>query len=319
MTREYGGYLPFELPKGKEYFDYDESQMQKYNSGKTAILFAIKQSKAKRIWVPTYLCPGVKRTIIDTGLEVKYYNVGFELEPIGLELVKGDALFLVNYFGVKKQKVEQYFDKDVTIIIDNSHSFFEEAVFHKQVYNVYSCKKFFGVPDGAYLIGDTVEVVDLDEMDSLQNCDYLLGSLIEGTNRWYARKKEVDLEIKAAPKKMSSIAQRVLESIDYKYVIQRRKENYQMYCNEFGAVNKIKVERDAIPYVYPLNVGVNIKKQLVEKKIYVSTLWSDTLEEEFYGTDEYKLSDETIFLPVDQRYDAEDIRYIIDSVNEVLK
>ena len=62
---------------------------------------------------------------------------------------------------------------------------------------------------------------------------------------------------------------------------------------------------------------MDIRKRLIENKIFVPTLWADTLEDEYVGTDEYLLSKNTLFLPVDQRYDEEDIKYIIDIVRRI--
>ncbi|MBR2402442.1 MAG: hypothetical protein IKB01_06725, partial [Lachnospiraceae bacterium] len=77
-------------------------------------------------------------------------------------------------------------------------------------------------------------------------------------------------------------------------------------------------EGESIPYIYPLNVGKNIKKELVEEKIYVPTLWGHIAENGDKNSWEYELAENTIFLPLDQRYGMDDITYIINCVKEKL-
>ena len=118
---------------------------------------------------------------------------------------------------------------------------------------------------------------------------------------------------------MSILAQRILMSIDYDAVKYRRHENFSLYEEAFATSNILTCEKESSPYMYPLNIGKNIKKQLVEQKIYVPTLWDSTLKEQFKEKFEYRLADETIFLPVDQRYEKNDIQYIIEVIFDILK
>lgn len=58
-----------------------------------------------------------------------------------------------------------------------------------------------------------------------------------------------------------------MQSIDYESVKQRRRMNAQVYEERFRKINRISVEPESIPYIYPLNIGKNIKKELIENKI----------------------------------------------------
>jgi hypothetical protein len=78
---------------------------------------------------------------------------------------------------------------------------------------------------------------------------------------------------------ISIFSHKLLSLIDYKRIKKIRKKNFKIYQKAFKSINSIKCEPNSIPYVYPLNVGKNIKKELVEKKIYVPTLWNMDTEE----------------------------------------
>ena len=68
------------------------------------------------------------------------------------------------------------------MIIDNCHSFFEKPIMEKRFFNVYSCKKFFRVPDGAYLIGEDIAVRNTKEVYADEKAGYLIECLEHGTN-----------------------------------------------------------------------------------------------------------------------------------------
>ncbi len=317
--KEYGGYLPFELRKGKEYYSYPKEKMQRYNSAKTAIYYACQQFSPKTLWAPQYLCPNVKKTLQEVCGSIQYYNIDKELKPIDVNPQEGDVVFLVNYFGVMVQDYDAYLDENICVILDNSHDFYQEPVMKKGLLNVYSCKKFFGVPDGGYLIGEEVKDYQLEQGLSGARCDYLLGSYEQGTNAWYARKKEMDKLGYCEKCHMSEVTCGILKSIVYDEVRRQREKNYELYQSAFGMKNQIPCRNGAVPYMYPLNAGKDIRKELVEKKIYVPLIWEDTLDDKFLGTWEYDVSKNTLFLPLDQRYDEADIRYIISQVEGLLR
>ena len=319
--REYGGFLPLELNKGKEYYQYANTQMQRFNCAKAAVDNVLGYIDTYKIYVPYYLCPNVCKEIEHHNIEVCYYYINNNLLPELLPDEQGICIYLVNYFGVMDKAIAEYarnFEK-AWVIIDNCHSFFEKPIMGKRFFNVYSCKKFFGVPDGAYLIGEDIAVGDTKEVYADEKAGYLLECLEHGTNYCYARKKNVDHAIAEKYEGMSVLAQRILMSIDYDAVKYRRHENFYLYEEAFATSNILTCEKESTPYMYPLNVGKNIKKQLVDQKIYVPTLWDSTLKEQFKEKLEYRLADETIFLPVDQRYEKNDIQYIIEVIFNILK
>ena len=53
---------------------------------------------------------------------------------------------------------------------------------------------------------------------------------------------------------------------------------------------------------------------MIDRKIYVPAIWRELVCQDFYGTIEYEMSEKGVFLPVDQRYDIEDMEYIADIV-----
>ena len=67
------------------------------------------------------------------------------------------------------------------------------------------------------------------------------------------------------------------------------------------------------PFAYPYYVenGIETRKKLAEKKIYIPTLWPNVLIEKHGDTIEYDYAANILPLPCDQRYGLDDMEYIV--------
>jgi hypothetical protein len=62
---------------------------------------------------------------------------------------------------------------------------------------------------------------------------------------------------------------------------------------------------------------VEIRKKLAEKRIYIATLWPDVLVNTLKGSIEYDYVLNILPLPCDQRYNLNDINYMIDALMRI--
>lgn len=318
---EYGGFLPLELNDGIEYYQSYEENIIRFNCAKAAIAYVLEHSDIELIYVPYYLCPNVCNEIESHGIQVEYYHIDNNLLPTKFVDKENYGIYLVDYFGIMDEKITSVAMEieKAKVIVDNSHAFFHQPILKNNIYNIYSCKKFFGVPDGAYLIAKNCCHKKIEFTYSGENALYLLECVEHGTNYCYERKKTVDQFLAQNYGGMSILAYNLLKSIDYENVKMKRHSNFLQYEKEFHHVNRLASDQNSVPYVYPLNIGKNIKKELISRKIYVSTLWGHLLNKKFEKSLEYNLSDQTLCLPVDQRYNKEDINFIIATINDIIK
>lgn len=318
--KEYGGFLPLELNLGgKLPYYHDYLNILSFNTIKAALPLISKVLESEKILVPYYLCPKVIRELENCFHSVEFYYLNDTLLPQTRDM-NGKIIYLVNYFGIMDKAVHNYVvnNPETTFLIDNAHSFYNKPILRKNVFNLYSCKKFFGVPDGGYLISER-KIDQIYKMSvSSHISSYLIQSLEEGTNSCYQEKKAVDEYINNNFSGISVFTEELLCRIDYEAIKNIRKNNFCIYQNQFDKINQIKSEEDSIPYIYPLNVGKNIKDKLIKEKIYVPTLWSPCLDKQFDNRLEQKLAADTLFLPLDQRYDERDIKYISEKVKVLL-
>ena len=146
MMEEYGGYLPFEFKDGNEY--YQGEDVVALNCARNAIVYAVRDAQYSRLWIPFYMCGSVKQTLERYHIPYAVYHMNEKLEPVDVCMDSGDGILYPHFFGVfTKEKIDAVIQRYQRVILDNTQAFFAKP--DDRVYNVYSCRKFFGVSDGA--------------------------------------------------------------------------------------------------------------------------------------------------------------------------
>ena len=164
--KEYGGYIQLDNFTGQEY--YHGPQILALNSGRTALRFLIRAREIKNLLIPSFCCDTVREACEAEGISWEYYATGPDLRPklagIGEIRSAGNErddgrdnfphpdqwLYLVNLYGIltdeEIQTIHRHYPQ---MIADYTHAFFQRPL--PDVDTLYSCRKFFGVADGAYV------------------------------------------------------------------------------------------------------------------------------------------------------------------------
>ena len=330
-NKEYGGFLPLELNQESEYYNDDMYNLIRFNSIKAAIRYTIRKLNLSTIYIPVYYCQSTAKAIADE-CNVKFYHVDEQLIPFNLPSDKSNiALLLVDYFGIRKGTIKNIAKKykSASIFLDLAHDFFSKPVVMENVYNFYSAKKFFGVPDGAYLIAKNIEKKEILNHILSYSCNYnqfLFKSYEEGTNAAYKQKKESDKYIAQNPSYMSSLAAGILRNVNYEFVMNRRRTNFITLHKTLNTINNLEIIKgddeencNYSVYHYPLMLGNsdianNVRKALINERIYSPILWNGNFIDKYGNDTEYHLGDKIIFIPIDQRYEAKDMEYITERI-----
>ncbi len=314
MNKSYGGYLPIELRKGADYFS--SMPAKRFNCANAAIDYILDRIDVQTIYVPLYMCPNICENLNSKDIQVVYYHIGEDLLPRDDFAIKDACVYITDYFGIMGKKTDDLINvlSNKFVIADFCHAFYHKPILRDNVYNIYSARKFFGVPDGAYLINNSI-TSDYDEESHNYSSDYssyLLKSLEHGTNYSYKEKKDADLIIKQNKAEMSLLSRRIMDSIDYEDIKRIRANNAGLYDEAFKSINTLQMEAGSSPYMYPLNIGSDIRNFLIQEKVFTPTLWGQLLSDSYTETIESKLTANTVFLPVDQRYNSTDINKVIN-------
>lgn len=311
--KEIGGYFGMERFSGNEY----HPGLTALNSGRNALLYLLKARKIKKIYIPFFLCDSVSLMCDSYGYEYEYYHITKDFLPIFDKILQeGEYLYIVNFYGrIDNDKALELKKLYVNIILDNVQAFFQKPV--SGIDTIYSCRKFFGVPDGSYLSTDVLLGEELEQDVSKDRMTHILGRYELNASDYYSNFKENDYLFKQLPlKKMSALTHNLLRAIDYEAVKNRRNKNYAALEKMLGKVNILDYHFVDGAYAYPFYHpnGMEIKRKLAENKIYVATLWPNVLN--FTGCQQEKDYTENILpLPVDQRYDESDMEHIVRTLN----
>lgn len=306
-----GGYFELELSRGAE---YHQSAIA-LNTGRNAFEYILESKGYSKVYLPYYTCDVMLEPINKLDIDVDFYSIDVDFFPqFDFDKVNRDEVFVyTNYFGLCDHNVKNIALICSNLIIDNSQSFYSQPI--EGVDTFYSARKFFGVSDGAYLYTDKRIERDLEKDLSYTRFAHLLGRIDMSAEDFYLSFKENDKGFKNQDiKEMSSLTHRLLSSIDYNYVANKRLSNFRYLHSILRDINKINLPIDyAVPMIYPLLIdeGEEIKEFLIKNKVFVPTYWPNVIKWCEEKTHEYEFSKNIVMIPIDQRYNTQTMDVIL--------
>lgn len=314
--KEIGGYLELEVNRG--YMLHEEGIL--LNCGRNALAYLLTAKDIKRIWLPYFLCDSVYNVCRKYGVEIVYYHINDEWLPVGIELASEDWLYMVNYYGqLDKEDIIGLVSKYNRVIVDNAQAYFEEPL--PKVYTLYTCRKFFGVSDGAVLFTDCEIKEDLSVDESFERMHFVLGRFERCAGDFYQEASNNNEIFDNEPiKRMSKLTRNILHGVDYQLVRTRRTENFRFLNERLKSINNLKVKNVEGAFMYPLMIedAQKVKKMLLEHKIYIPTLWPNVVNDLPHDWWEWKLANNVLPLPCDQRYSTHDMEILVKTLRRGL-
>lgn len=314
---EIGSFIELQLPIGKEWYRSDIDQAR-LNTGRMGIWHAFRVTGCNRIWIPIYQCDSIRETFEKKGIEMCFYHQDKNFNPIDIEAKDEDAVLLVNYFGImSSQRMAELAKPYKHPIIDCSQAFFCNPFAGALM--VYSCRKFVGVPDGAYVIGPSAHkyVAEYPQSYSSDTASFLLMRIEYGCEgKGYDARRLNEHRIDAEDcMKMSKLTRTLMDAEDYDYNRKKRKENFGYAQELFGDINKINptkyMDDETIPMIYPLLVeDEDLLPSLQAAKHFQGHWWSYICDEQPEHSFEYWISRYVIPITIDQRYGKEELDYL---------
>lgn len=309
--KEIGGYIEFE--------HYNRPMLHgdgiKLNCGRNALAYLLKAYDIKKIAMPKFMCDSCDGVLKD--IEVQYYSVGIEFKPMFEKVDEGAWLYVVNFYGQLSEEYLLSLKENYKMIVDNAQAYFNAPI--EGVPTLYTCRKFFGVADGAILYSDKrMEVEEQDE--SFDRMRFLMGRFERSASEFYSEYVENNhIFANESIKRMSALTENLLRGIDYEGVCKRRTENFAYLDEKLSQINKLKLSIPNGPFMYPLYLenGAEVRKQLQAKKIFIPTLWPAVFNLCSEDELEYDMAKNILPIPVDQRYGIDDMEYIINEIERL--
>lgn len=295
------------------------------------------------------LQPFIELDIPYTFYQVNYrFNIDTELLTKKLNTKNYSLILCIDYFGFVNTELFNVIRRvagDLTVVEDCTHLSLVPALLgeynYRGDYIFGSLRKTLPVPDGGFILknksialsppsshfsefcslkyiaktmrylyihsGHNDTVMEQFYMKQLQNSELLLDSEIETCG-------------------MSDISRLLLVHMDFRSVFLLRRENYKHLLGLFNNTPRIAdyvfIPFNAIydfdmPYMFPifvLRVSRNsVRNKMAEKNIYTSIIWN--LPQQLQNVDNeesIRVSETILCLPIDQRYNIDDINYLFD-------
>lgn len=313
-----GGYFSLELPHFSE-GEYHQDAIR-LNSGRYCLEYILRVKKYKKVFLPYYMCDAVLQPINRLGIDYEFYHIDKDFHIAGaLHPQKTDVVLYCNYFGLMDEYVKVVADKYApNIIIDNTQAFFSRPL--PEIDTFYTCRKFFGVADGAYLYTNKEADFEIPQDYSSSRMSFLLDRLDRSAEEAFAEYHINEHSLNdAGIRRMSEISKKILRAIDYIDIAIKRKENFRLIDNSLRERNNLKFELGdlTVPMIYPLwDRKGQLRKRLIKNKIYVAIYWPNVKDWVTSDSIEYQLVESLIPIPIDQRYGRDEMNKILGVINQ---
>lgn len=316
-----GGFFELELPHGNSIY-HDEAV--KLSTGRACLNYIVKVLKPSKVFLPYYCCNALYEPLEINQIRYEFYKIDYNFEIIDLpSVLDGEYIIYCDFFGLKQGYIDRLLNEySHKLILDNTHSFFHKG-YKSPNFSFTSARKYFGVPDGAFLYGPKHETpIDVKDRNKNVTLNHNLHRLLEMQEIAFSEYLDYERSLGSKIELISIVAERLLSSIDFKKVRSIRAENFNYFREQFNDINLLDIDNNVKDgFCYPLLLKSPIDKtKLYEKKVFVPNLWIETTKRS--NSEDYpiecKLSSEMLPLPIDHRYNLKDLERVSSLIKEII-
>lgn len=319
-----------------------------YRSGRDAMKALARIAGRKKVLLPALCCESMILPFEKNGYKVEYYKLREELcadeADVLSKLEPGCILLYIRYFGIPAfsdaflQSVRDR-GEDILLVEDRTHDILVERGDEGFVPDAMlsSLRKWAALPDGGMLrtgLGSCEAVDDrrfanirLDAMK--KKSAYLESWEPELKKEFLSELAEASdiLDESGEPALMGAAEEKLLRNIDFKKLLRRRQENALLLkelllpLHQAGKLRFLSDSPENSTLYFPIMLENRRDVQLAMAKndIYCPVIWP--LPEQAEGicpVCEY-VTEHMLAIPCDQRYTADDMRFIAGTLGTILK
>ncbi len=266
----------------------------KFNTARNCLRYIIQVYNIKEMFIPYYICPAVRNSILKENCKLKFYNIDKKFYP-KQEFNEDDFILYPNYFGVCNDIIDKISLKYKNLIIDNAHSFYSSP---KGIATFNSLRKFFPkLKDGAFLY-----IKKIIDGEQLYGCDTRLNKIFPKDDYFYDFEKmnfeemcknEIRLD-NSDIKVISDCTLKYFYNIDIEKEKSLRYQKFRNYYSKYKYENllKINITAETIPFALPYLARSKEKadelvNNLSKRNINIYRYWNnlpDSFEEKVFYT-----------------------------------
>jgi len=320
MIKPIGGYFEWEFPANNGSFPHSDGVL--LNSGRHSLEYILKSlGTVNHLWIPYYTCDVVLQPIERLGIPYSFYRINKDFTLTEeVVLAEDEYIIYTNYFGVMdaycKKMAKRYGNH---LILDCAQALFTPRL--EGINTFYSPRKFVGIPDGGIAYANNPTSLELPKDHSYDKCAHLLKrhdlTPMDGYNDFKESSHKIASSLRSS---MSTLTQKMLSSLDYGAIKERRLTNFTLLHAHLAASNELQIsslDSFSCPMVYPYySKDSELRKRLISNQVFVATYWPNVLGWCKKGDLENELCRNIIPIPIDQRYGEEDMNRIIEIINK---
>jgi hypothetical protein len=320
------------------------------SGGQSSMNFIVGQLRMKDdefMLLPAYLCPTIVWNLQRNRVNFDFYRINrdltIDIPDLEKKLLehKVRAVFFIDYFGFCHDRgtlgcLKALKEKGIAIVEDAVQMlwFSRQEFIGDYVFNSY--RKFLPA-DGSLVISEAQGHFEgsEDEYYEHQNTarmkltafvKYGLGSMEDFVSLF--AKAEEAYGKDTAVKGMADISRHLLNKVDAEHIGNVRRRNYEYLWDTLSGSVDIRplLGKDLLGQNIPIGFPVlienrdSIKKALRGRSIYCPAHWPILEEEWVQGfSDSIYLSERILTLPIDQRYDKEDLDRLVRELRALCK
>lgn len=318
--KEIGGYFEFDMQRN-EPFPHENGIL--LNTGRNALEYVLRTiPNITTLYIPFCTCHTVMQPINVLNINYIQYHINSSFEISDHIVLKdGEYLIYTNYYGMKDDYIlELNKTYGNQLIVDSAQGFFSSDKLCSKI--VFTPHKFAGVANGAIAFSDSLYAFQNIETDISYKQTNHLFARYDGPaiNAYDDYKKNMRQSRNQPIRKMSNLTYRMCRNLDFELIRKRRIANVNYLHQYLKDSNILQLPLSGKPLMaYPYwTKSKNLRKRLQENKIFCATYWPNVMEWCTPKDLDYILSSEIIPLPIDQRYDEDDMDRIIKIILETI-
>lgn len=331
-------------------FGYSGSDYIWMSTGRSATSLVIKTIEERNpkvnkiVCLPPFTCHTVFEPFIEAGYKIVTFPIGKDLIADGAAIVKcalesnpGIILFH-RYFGFNtifglNEVVGELRSHNIITIEDVTQSLYSDFDPSPTDYYVASIRKWCGVPDGGFAVcregNFHIRPKEADNKlgfakieASLQKHDWIVNE--HGEKNKFLESYRIAENILDAQSHFYSIfplSLAIQSRLDTNRLKKRRRENFKILLNGLLGIRKIrpvfeKLDNEIVPLYLPIfcEDRKSVQSLLARDNIFAPIVWPRTKNGSAIDQNAEFIYDHILCIPIDQRYDSDDMERIISII-----
>lgn len=340
MTKKIGGFFGLHLEPAATseslltLWNIPEYTHWSFSNGRSALHHLLLHLKPGTFWLPAYCCTSLAEAAANTNAILRFFPLTPDLSPDTAYLEKhlspGDAVLAIDYFGRNPSKDFIAFSKQqkaIHWIEDRAQSLLPAAKPWGD-FTLYTPRKLLGVPNGGIVVGITKKLPAQAPQDSPPNADFIIPSLLRYEDKaeahntvWYQANVAAESAMTVSNAPMSRISHYILQHLDVRSIIQKRKENYAVLMKHLAKHALLpESDNDFVPFGFPIHVQDRRKtaSALHSQAVFAAHHWPELPSPQAEFPKEHAFSEQLLTLPCDHRYDVADMERVAGIVKTAL-